>query len=337
MRGLVLAACMAASMATAQAAPQTFHLHAPDATQVFLAGEMTEWDAGKQPMRRGADGRWSLTLDLAPGQWVYKFVVDGHWVADPAAANDDDGRGGQHSFVFVGEGDWTERAETPRGRVVDHAVPSAAWGRAQRVQVYLPPGWQQGQPLPVLWLLHGHGMTPDQWTKTGRIGVYLDNLLARGAIRPMAVVLPSSAEVFYGGQSRTHIAEELPLWLAQTYGLRPGRAQSALAGMSMGGAGALRLGIEAPQRFGFSYSLSGAFRDLVPQVRRLDRLPMPLVLRSGSQDPVTPSNRALVELLQAKGFAFDYRERAGGHTWQYWSHEITPMLMAVDRFFRAAP
>jgi hypothetical protein len=92
-----------------------FALHAPRARQVFLAGEMTDWDKGKQAMTRDADGVWRLSVTLAPGQWIYKFVVDGRWVHDPGTSEHDaDGRGGQHSFVFVGEGPWMAPAATLR-------------------------------------------------------------------------------------------------------------------------------------------------------------------------------------------------------------------------------
>jgi enterochelin esterase-like enzyme len=332
---LCSAMAFAQSQKTVAPTPTRFELHAPQAREVFLAGEMTEWDAGKRRMTRAADGAWQLTLPLAPGQWVYKYVVDGRWIADPTAESDDDGRGGQHSYLWVSDGDWTPRPGIPRGRVETHTVPSAAWGAGMTTQVYLPPSWQRSQKLPVLWLLHGYGMTPNQWSRTGRIATYLDNLLARGEIQPMVVVMPSSRDVFYVGKSRTHIASELSAWLSETYGLTPTRARSALAGMSMGGAGALQLALDEPQRYGFSYSLSGAFRELVERVRKLQALPGPLVLRTGSNDEVTPSNRALHAALAERGIEVDFREQPGGHTWHYWSGQISEMLIAVDRFFRA--
>ena len=50
---------------------------APDAQQVFVAGEMTGWDAGKRAMQRDASGTWHATLDLEPGRYVlYCFITD---------------------------------------------------------------------------------------------------------------------------------------------------------------------------------------------------------------------------------------------------------------------
>src|SRR5207237_10139202 len=101
--GLLLAAAL-----PAHAAPASFSIAAPDAKAVFLAGEMTDWEAGKVAMQRDEHGTWHTALDLAPGQWLYQFAVDGQWVQDPATDDHDaDGQGGQHSFVFVGDGPWT--------------------------------------------------------------------------------------------------------------------------------------------------------------------------------------------------------------------------------------
>ena len=59
-------------------------------------------------------------------------------------------------------------------------------------------------------------------------------------------------------------------------------------------------------------------------------------LRTGSEDHVTPSNQDLRAVLAERGIAVDYRETPGGHSWFYWSHQIAPMLVAIDRHFHPA-
>lgn len=320
----------------ARAETVQFSLRAPQATQVFLAGEMTDWDQGKKPMSRDADGVWRLSVTLAPGQWIYKFVVDGKWVHDPATSEHDaDGRGGQHSFVFVGEGPWTPPPAASSGRVVTHTVKSGALGRDMKVHVYLPRGYTEGQALPVLWLLHGGGMDADQWFKTGRIERYLDRLMAAGRVKPFAVVMPSvGTQRAYEGGSERFVATELRAWLAQHYGLRPGRAQSALAGMSLGGYGTVALAARYRDQYGFGYALSGWYPpELIAELQAGPPLDTPPVLRCGSEDDLVASNRALVTALQSRGTRIDYREAAGGHTFQLWSNQIEAMLLAVDGFF----
>ncbi|HUI05995.1 MAG TPA: glycogen-binding domain-containing protein [Verrucomicrobiae bacterium] len=62
-----------------------FKLHAPRAKSVGVAGSFNAWDATKTPLRSDNGGDWRATLALAPGRHEYRFVVDGHWVTDPAA------------------------------------------------------------------------------------------------------------------------------------------------------------------------------------------------------------------------------------------------------------
>jgi len=55
------------------------------AKQVSLSGEFNGWSPSATPMKRQEDGHWEATVDLAPGRYQYKFVVDGHWIPDPHA------------------------------------------------------------------------------------------------------------------------------------------------------------------------------------------------------------------------------------------------------------
>ncbi len=55
-----------------------------EARSVFLAGTFNGWDTESTPMERQPDSTWRTTLDLAPGPYEYKFVVDGAWCCDPA-------------------------------------------------------------------------------------------------------------------------------------------------------------------------------------------------------------------------------------------------------------
>ncbi len=326
--------------ASAHANPTTFSIVAPDAKQVFVAGEMTDWDDHKVPLERDATGTWHATLELEPGEYIYKFVVDGRWVQDPATPDHDaDGQGGQHSFVFVGDGAWSVAPGTPHGEVRVHQVDSKLLGQAMTVNVYLPPGFKRGQQLPVLWLLHGSDMDADQWLRTGHIERYMDHLIAGGTVRPFVIVMPSGSRgrKSYDGESERFIATELPLWLASTYGLHPTRAGNAVAGMSLGGYGAVALAARHPQQYGFSASLSGWFPpELVKEVEQAPRLPDGLFVRCGGQDRLLATNKALVDVLERRHAPFDYREEPGAHTFHLWSRETADMLTAVDTFFGRA-
>jgi hypothetical protein len=58
----------------------------PGAQAVSIAGSFNDWHPNVTPMIRLNGGKWAKELSLAPGRYEYRFVVDGEWVDDPAAA-----------------------------------------------------------------------------------------------------------------------------------------------------------------------------------------------------------------------------------------------------------
>ena len=56
-----------------------------DAKEVYVAGTFNAWDPRADRMQ-GRNGRFQKKIWLLPGEHQYKFVIDGEWCADPAAA-----------------------------------------------------------------------------------------------------------------------------------------------------------------------------------------------------------------------------------------------------------
>lgn len=65
-----------------------FSLRAPEAKSAVLAGSFNDWSADKLPMQKDATGTWSASVELRPGRYEYKFVVDGEWCAKAAGASE---------------------------------------------------------------------------------------------------------------------------------------------------------------------------------------------------------------------------------------------------------
>lgn len=59
-----------------------FSCHAPDAKHVFLAGAFNDWKPNAAPMKKQKDGNWIAELDLPPGRYEFKFVVDDRWCCE---------------------------------------------------------------------------------------------------------------------------------------------------------------------------------------------------------------------------------------------------------------
>jgi 1,4-alpha-glucan branching enzyme len=60
-----------------------FSLLAPSAQSVFLSGVFNQWDLSSHPLKRDKNGMWKISLNLHPGQYEYRFFVDGEWQSDP--------------------------------------------------------------------------------------------------------------------------------------------------------------------------------------------------------------------------------------------------------------
>lgn len=56
---------------------------APDAQQVYAAGTFNDWNTTATPLKKSADGGWRAALQLLPGRYEYKLLVDGTWCCEP--------------------------------------------------------------------------------------------------------------------------------------------------------------------------------------------------------------------------------------------------------------
>jgi 1,4-alpha-glucan branching enzyme len=74
-----------AAPATPKAKRVTFNIHAETGSQVFLAGDFNKWDPTATPLtEKKGTGDFSVGLSLLPGNYEYKFVINGTWCADPS-------------------------------------------------------------------------------------------------------------------------------------------------------------------------------------------------------------------------------------------------------------
>jgi len=80
----------------------TFTVHAEKGKAVYVAGEFNKWDpAAKKMAYKAKDGVYAATVKLAPGEYQYKFVIDGTWCADPENVNSVQNDQGTFNSVIV--------------------------------------------------------------------------------------------------------------------------------------------------------------------------------------------------------------------------------------------
>jgi 1,4-alpha-glucan branching enzyme len=63
-----------------------FEFFAPEAREVFVAGEFNNWDERANPLKKDKNGLWKLTLPLTLGRYEYRFLTDGKWANDPSCS-----------------------------------------------------------------------------------------------------------------------------------------------------------------------------------------------------------------------------------------------------------
>lgn len=75
--------------------------YAPEATQVYVAGEFNQWDTRALPMKKDKDGVWKAMIKLVPGRHEYKLFADNAWVEDIPGADSVANPFGTPNFVIL--------------------------------------------------------------------------------------------------------------------------------------------------------------------------------------------------------------------------------------------
>ncbi len=134
------------------------------------------------------------------------------------------------------------------------------------VLVFLPPSYdkQKSRRYPVVYALHGYSIGAEQWSKEIHVPQTIEGAFARGA-NEMIVVLPDSRTVHNGsmysssvttGDFERFIARDVVAYIDAHYRTLPSRLSRGLAGHSMGGYGATRIGMKYSDVFGSLYIMS---------------------------------------------------------------------------------
>ena len=134
------------------------------------------------------------------------------------------------------------------------------------VIVFLPPSYKHdtGRHYPVLYALHGYFIGAEQWSGEIHVPQTIEGAFAQGA-GEMIVVLPDSKTVYLGsfysssattGDFERFISHDLVTYIDAHYRTLPTRESRGLAGHSMGGYGASRIGMKHPDVFGALYIMS---------------------------------------------------------------------------------
>jgi enterochelin esterase-like enzyme len=135
------------------------------------------------------------------------------------------------------------------------------------VFVYLPPSYatDKNRRYPVVYLLHGYGLTGERWVPFINLPESADKTAAAGTAKEMILVSPDAFNKYNGsmyssspviGDWETFIAEDLVSYMDTHYRTIANRMSRGLAGHSMGGYGTVRIGMKRPDVFSSMYIMS---------------------------------------------------------------------------------
>ena len=261
-------------------------------------------------------------------------------------------------------------AAAPQGSVVVRSLWSRALKHNVRTLVYLPPSYRpDGPPLPTLYLLHGTPGTPDSLFALG-VPQRLDSLIDSGGAPAMIVVAPSGGRrpesdtewddsvADAGAQWGTFVTRDLVNAIDSDYATKHGRGSRAIAGVSMGGYGAINLALGHSDTFGIAASWSGYFVSNTPDVDgpqgsstwrarspllsvaqrapTLRRQPVATSFYSGRADRFFAENVSFSETLTRLGIPHRFRAVAGGHDASVWRAQLTTELAWIGQEFQRA-
>jgi putative tributyrin esterase len=206
--------------------------------------------------------------------------------------------------------------------VVTVACHSPALARAVTYTALVPEAGTP--PFAVLYQLHGASDDHRAWIEKSNLLRYVDGL-------PLVVILPSGENSYYVGPWEKLVVDDIPAHVARTFRVRDGRA--AIGGLSMGGYGAIRLGLLYPHRYVSIFAHSSRLpestddRDVGRVAERVERASMPaLAFDCGIDDHLLDDSRRFHARLDALGLPHRYREHPGAHTWEYWDEHVREAL-----------
>ncbi len=265
------------------------------------------------------------------------------------------------------------------GRVLESLVfESDRTGYPVKYSIYLPPDYEISQrSYPVLYLLHGYSDDETGWIQFGEANILADRGIANGDFPPCIIVMPDGKRSWYidhydgSDPWETMFITEFIPFIEQQYRIRALKEFRAIAGLSMGGNGALFLSMRHPEMFSSCVALSAAvFTDeeflsgrlfdryfgtifgpapkngLVTDywksysplhlVRSIDKKQLQSIrfyIDCGDDDFLYKGNSALHVLMRELDIPHEYRVRDGAHRWSYWRTGLFDGLKFISEKF----
>jgi putative tributyrin esterase len=220
---------------------------------------------------------------------------------------------------------------------------------ASSFNVIFPDSPDAPRPWSVYYLLHGLSDDHTTWSRRTAIERYVLGY-------PLMVVMPNGGRGWYtnavaGEAFEDDLLKDVMGLIEKDFPVKAKRAGRAIGGISMGGFGAIKLGLKHPDLFASVDSHSGVLgllrnpeeskllspefarifgesptdgpEDPYELARRANRKKLPaLRIDCGREDPFCEQNRSFHEWLESLGIAHEYHATDGTHNWRYWDQRV---------------
>jgi S-formylglutathione hydrolase FrmB len=245
----------------------------------------------------------------------------------------------------------------------DVAFWSAALNRSMQYRAIFPAEISPVRKLPVLYLLHGGGGGFSDWSN------YSD--IASFAKSGMILIMPEGDDSYYTNSAERpqdryedYIANDLIKDVEKNFPVAPDREHRAIAGVSMGGFGAVNIALKHPELFAFAAGISPALD--VPSRRfsikrigqwrhhesifgawdsdtRRNNDPFVLAAKAdpsrvaylflscGEQEGLFPSVKRFANLLAQRKFTYEFHAEPGGHNWNQWNERLPDLFASLKQ------
>jgi len=319
-----------------------FNIKAPDAKKVQV-------DLGKKyDLVKDTAGFWKVTTDsISEGFHYYSLLIDGVALADPASESFY-GMGRMASGIEIpfSGGAYYALRNVPHGDIRIKKYFSRVTNSWRQFYIYTPPSYDSAvnNNYPVLYLLHGGGEDERGWAAQGKTDLILDNLIAAGKAKPMLIVmmdgnLGSGGIAGFGERSLQLFERELkeavmPV-VEKNYRIAKGSANTALAGLSMGGLQTLYAGIKNTDQFAYLGVFSSGWWAnqpalSAPQYEFMknnsaainNNLKSFWIAQGGKEDIAHANGKIMLAKFDEMNIKYQYSEYPGGHTWPVWRNNL---------------
>ena len=266
-----------------------------------------------------------------------------------------------------------------QSKVVTDTLFSKVLNSKRAYTVFLPKSFEQNKEkkYPVLYLLHGMWETNPVWTERGHVKDVMDRLVASGEACEMIIVTPNAGGNIHlewngyfdmpGWKYETFFYTEFLPYIEKKYRVIGDRLHRAIAGLSMGGGGALFYALHYPEMFVAAAPLSavgGAWTfdqmksqsdlskvseekkaEVLGQMdiqtilekspkEKLDRIKwIRWYISCGDDDFLSVTNCLLHNTLLQHQVGHEFRMKDGSHSWTYWRMELPEVMRFVSRIF----